>query len=130
MQWCFLQERFAKSILFILSLQCYACQPSLIITTSGSLPLWQSAFGRLAPSLNVVMYEGDKDVRKIIRNLEFYEESGCLTFQVLLADHEAIIEVCVSLVSILYAYQSTFAWIINKSFHVQLPTCFCMIFFS
>ncbi|XP_020580653.1 uncharacterized protein LOC110024818 isoform X2 [Phalaenopsis equestris] len=86
------QERFTKSILFVLSLQCFACQPSLVIATSGSLPLWQAEFRRLAPSLNVIMYGGDKDVRKMIRNVEFYEESGCLMFQVLLADHEAIIE--------------------------------------
>ncbi|KAL0914065.1 hypothetical protein M5K25_017570 [Dendrobium thyrsiflorum] len=86
------QERFTKSVLFALSLQCYACQPCLVITTSDSLPLWQVEFGRLAPSLNVVMYEGDKGVRKMIRNIEFYEESGCLMLQVLLADHEAINE--------------------------------------
>ncbi|PKU83925.1 uncharacterized protein LOC110102857 isoform X2 [Dendrobium catenatum] len=86
------QERFTKSVLFALSLQCYAYQPCLVITTSDSLPLWQAEFGRLAPSLNVVTYEGDKGVRKMIRNTEFYEESGCLMFQVLLADHEAINE--------------------------------------
>ncbi|KAK8944366.1 Helicase protein MOM1 [Platanthera zijinensis] len=86
------QERLTKSIVFLLSLQCHACRPSLIITTSGSLPLWHAEFVRLAPYLNVVMYQGDKDVRKMIMNLEFYEESGSLMFQVLLAENCALME--------------------------------------
>ncbi|KAL0904212.1 hypothetical protein M5K25_026292 [Dendrobium thyrsiflorum] len=86
------QERISKSVLFVLSLQSHACRPSLIITTSGSLQLWRVDFLRLAPSMNVIMYQGDKDARKMIQNLEFYEESGRLMFQVLLADPKAVVE--------------------------------------
>ncbi|XP_020698579.1 uncharacterized protein LOC110111166 isoform X2 [Dendrobium catenatum] len=86
------EERISKSVLFVLSLQSHACRPSLIIATSGFLQLWQVDFLRLAPSMNVIMYQGDKDARKTIQNLEFYEESGRLMFQVLLADPMAVVE--------------------------------------
>ncbi|KAK8915883.1 Helicase protein MOM1 [Platanthera zijinensis] len=85
-------ERITRAIMFVLSLQSHACQPSLIITTPGSLQLWQADFRRLAPSMNVIIYQGDKHVRKLIQNVEFYDKSGRLMFQVLLADPKAIVE--------------------------------------
>ncbi|KAK8965102.1 ATP-dependent DNA helicase DDM1 [Platanthera guangdongensis] len=85
-------ERITRAIMFVLSLQSHACQPSLIITTTGSLQLWQADFRRLAPSMNVIMYQGDKHVRKLIQNVEFYDKSGRLMFQVLLADPKSIVE--------------------------------------
>ncbi|XP_042510757.1 chromodomain-helicase-DNA-binding protein Mi-2 homolog [Macadamia integrifolia] len=84
------QERFMKVILFILSLQSDVCRPSLIV--SSALSVWETEFLHLAPSINVVVYNGNSDVRKCIRALEFYEESGCLMFQVLLSTPDAVIE--------------------------------------
>ncbi|XP_077252881.1 uncharacterized protein LOC143892273 [Tasmannia lanceolata] len=86
------QERIMKVILFILSLQSHVCRPFLIISTSSALPVWEAEFLRLAPSVNVVVYNGDRDARKSIRALEFYEEGGCVMFQVLLSFHDAITE--------------------------------------
>lgn len=71
------------------------CQPLLIVSTSASLSLWEAKFNRLAPSINVVVYNGEKDVRKQIQDLEFYE-NGLVTFQVLLSHPDAILEVLVS----------------------------------
>ncbi|KAG1361556.1 helicase protein MOM1 [Cocos nucifera] len=86
------QERVVKSILFILASLSHASRPFLIISTITSLSLWETKFNRLAPSVNVIVYNGSKDVRKIIRTLEFYEEGGCIMFQVLLSHPDAIIE--------------------------------------
>ncbi|KAL5990596.1 hypothetical protein ACLOJK_011498 [Asimina triloba] len=86
------QERIMKVILFILSLQSYICRPFLIISTSSALPTWEDEFSHLASSMNIVVYGGNKDVRKCIRSLEFYEDGGCVRFQVLLSTADAVVE--------------------------------------
>ncbi|XP_065039440.1 uncharacterized protein LOC103972914 isoform X4 [Musa acuminata AAA Group] len=86
------QERVTKSILFIFSLLSYACRPFLIVTPCTSLSLWETEFNRLAPSINLVVYNGSKDVRKMIQSLEFYQGGGCIMFQVLLSHPDAILE--------------------------------------
>lgn len=85
------QERVIKTILFSMSILPDVCQPLLIVSTSASLSLWEAKFNRLAPSINVVVYNGEKDVRKQIQDLEFYE-NGLVTFQVLLSHPDAILE--------------------------------------
>ncbi|KAL5831110.1 hypothetical protein ACOSQ4_016464 [Xanthoceras sorbifolium] len=86
------QERIAKVISFILSLLSDCCQPFLIISTSAALHLWDDEFLRLAPSANVVLYSGNRVVRKNIRTLEFYEGGGCVMFQVLITSPEVLVE--------------------------------------
>lgn len=88
-----LQERVTKSILFMLSLLSYACHPFLIICPVPSLSMWESEFNRLAPFINLIVYNGSKNVRQMIQNVEFYEEGGQLMFQVLLTHPDAILEV-------------------------------------
>ena len=88
-----MQERATKVVLFILSLLSNVSQPFLIISTSDSVSLWEDAFSRLAPSINVVVYSGNKDIRRNIRKLEFYEEGGCVMFEVLISPSEAVVEV-------------------------------------
>ena len=70
----------------------HICRPLLIVSTSASLSLWETKFSRLAASINVVVYNGEKDVRKSIRDLEFYED-GSVMLQVLLSHPDAILEV-------------------------------------
>ena len=67
-------------------------RPLLIVSTTTSLPLWETKFNRLAASINVVVYNGEKDVRKSIQDLEFYED-GSVMLQVLLSHPDAILEV-------------------------------------
>ncbi|KAK1290972.1 Helicase protein MOM1 [Acorus calamus] len=86
------QERIIKVVLFISSLESDVRRPFLVISSSNLLSLWELEFSRVAPSINIVTYSGNKNVRKAIRTLEFYEESGCILFQVLLAPQEAILE--------------------------------------
>ena len=88
-----MQERIVKSVLFVSALKSHICQPILVISTVHSLSLWETEFSRLAPSINVVVYTGTKGIRKLIRSLEFYEEGGCVMFQVLLSQPDVIIEV-------------------------------------
>lgn len=94
------QDRIMKIVLFIVSLQPQNCQPFLIIANSTALSLWEAEFLRLAPLVNVVVYCGNKDVRGIIRRLEFFGDGGCVMFQVLLSSSEDIVEDLVSLKSI------------------------------
>lgn len=82
-----------KMILFILSLHCNVKRPFLIISTSTALSMWETEFLRLAPSANLVVYKGNKDVRSIIRALDFYSDDDGILFQILLASSDIIIEV-------------------------------------
>lgn len=85
------KERVIKTILFAMSILPDVYRPLLIVSTSASLALWEAKFNRLAPSINVVVYNGENDVRKTIQDLEFYEK-GSVMLQVLLSHPDAIIE--------------------------------------
>lgn len=85
------KERVIKTILFAMSILPDVCRPLLIVSTSASLALWEAKFNRLAPSINVVVYNGEKGVRKTIQDLEFYEKDSVM-LQVLLSHPDAIIE--------------------------------------
>jgi hypothetical protein len=52
----------------------------------------EAKFNRLAASINVVVYNGEKDVCKSIQDLEFYD-NGSMMLQVLLSNPDAIFEV-------------------------------------
>ncbi|KAL1088226.1 hypothetical protein V6Z11_D08G236400 [Gossypium hirsutum] len=67
-------------------------RPFLIISTSTLLYLWDEEFLRLEPATDVVVYSGSKEIRNSIRNLEFYEEGGCVMFQVLITSPEVVSE--------------------------------------
>ncbi|CAJ2632582.1 unnamed protein product [Trifolium pratense] len=86
------QERVRKMILFILSLNCNVKRPFLIISTSTGLSAWETEFLHLAPSANLVVYHGEKDVRSSIRSLEFYNEDGGVLFQILLSSSDIVVE--------------------------------------
>lgn len=93
----FLQERIAKVVAFILSLQSDFHRPFLIISTPPTLCCWDNEFFHLAPSIDVVVYSGNKDLRRSIRTIEFDGVGGYMMFQVLVTSPEAIIEVSLSL---------------------------------
>ncbi|KAK6936069.1 Zinc finger, PHD-finger [Dillenia turbinata] len=86
------EERVAKVVLFILSLQSDVCKPFLVITSSSAISQWEAGLSCLAPSFNVVIYSGKRDNRRNIRCLEFYEESGCIMFQVLLSTVDIVVD--------------------------------------
>ncbi|XP_070007002.1 uncharacterized protein [Nicotiana sylvestris] len=86
------QERILKVVLFLLSLPKDIGLPFLIITTSAELPLWEAEFLHWASSANIVVYKGNKDIRAIIRTLEFHNKQGAIMFQVLLSPYDAIVE--------------------------------------
>ncbi|KAJ1376078.1 Zinc finger, PHD-type, partial [Sesbania bispinosa] len=86
------QERVMKVILFILSLNCNVKKPFLIISTSTGLSVWETEFSHLAPSANLVVYKGNKDVRSGIRALEFSNEHGGVLFQILLSSSDIVVE--------------------------------------
>ncbi|XP_057471915.1 uncharacterized protein LOC130760553 isoform X2 [Actinidia eriantha] len=85
------QERVVKMILFILTLRDNTL-PFLIITTSSSLSVWEAEFSKCTSSINTVVYKGSKDVRAIIRALEFYNEEGCVMLQVMLSPPDVVAE--------------------------------------
>ncbi|XP_015089613.1 protein CHROMATIN REMODELING 4-like [Solanum pennellii] len=85
------QERILKVVLFLLSLPKDVGLPFLIITTSAALLLWEAEFSHWGYA-NIVVYKGNRDLRAIIRTLEFYNKQGALMFQVLLSCYDAIVE--------------------------------------
>ncbi|KAL6506402.1 hypothetical protein OROGR_024583 [Orobanche gracilis] len=86
-----MQDRAMTLVFFIQSL-IETCHPFLIVATSDSLSQWEAEFARLAPSVDVVVYNGNIDTRKGIRASEFYEEGGCVMLQVLLSSREVVFE--------------------------------------
>lgn len=81
-----------KVISLVQSFQSDTCGPFLIISTSAALRSWDAEFLQLATCLNVVVYSGDKSLRKSIRKLEFYVGS-CIAFDVLITTLEVVLEV-------------------------------------
>ncbi|XP_020960084.1 uncharacterized protein LOC107648625 isoform X8 [Arachis ipaensis] len=86
------QERVMKVMSFILSLHCKVTRPFLIVSTSAALAVWEREFLHLAPSANLVIYKGNKDVRRSIRTLEFYNDDNGILFQILLSSPDIIVE--------------------------------------
>ncbi|KAK6777346.1 hypothetical protein RDI58_024063 [Solanum bulbocastanum] len=84
-------QQFGLLVLFLLSLPKDVGLPSLIITTSAALPLWEAEFSRWGYA-NIVVYKGNRDVRAIIRTLKFYNKEGALMFQILLSCYDGIVE--------------------------------------
>ncbi|XP_027341127.1 helicase protein MOM1-like [Abrus precatorius] len=85
-------DRILKVVAFILSLHSDTYQPFLIVSTDASLQLWEDEFYRLDPSIDVVIYNGNREIRNSIRRLEFYDEGHCILFQVLIVVPEILIE--------------------------------------
>ena len=81
-------------VAFISSMHSDTYRPFLIISTAASLHSWEGEFYQLDPSIDVVMYSGNKEIRNSIRRLEFYDGGGCILFQVLILVPEILIEVC------------------------------------
>jgi hypothetical protein len=111
----FLQERITKVIALILSLQPDVHRPFLVISTSAALSAWDQEFLHLAPSLNVVVYSGNKDIRKSIRGLEFYQEGGHqegggLLFQVLITSPEVVMMVYLCSLHGLFSFKLLQSW--------------------
>ncbi|GER28757.1 chromodomain-helicase-DNA-binding protein [Striga asiatica] len=88
------------TVLFFLQSMGEIFRPFLFVTASSSLSQWEDEFARLVPSVDVVVYSGNKDTRKGIRAAEFYDEGGFLMLQVLLSSVEAVFEDLDKLMSI------------------------------
>ncbi|KAF3782133.1 CHROMATIN REMODELING 4 protein [Nymphaea thermarum] len=86
------QERIAKATLFISLLVSSVSRPFLILSPLSAFSAWESEIIHVDPHIDLVVYNGSKHVREMIRGLEFYEESGCIMFQVLLSTPDAIAE--------------------------------------
>lgn len=100
-----------KTVFFILSLKPCVSLPVLIISTSQQIIHWEAEFLKLDPSLNVVVYVGEKNVRRNIEMLEFYEDGGSVMIEVLLSTPNAIIEVFV-----FYPCKSFFYFLLVQKF--------------
>ncbi|XP_022949441.1 helicase protein MOM1 isoform X2 [Cucurbita moschata] len=85
------QDRMVKVIAFILTLRPDVLRPFLIISTSTALGSWDDQLLRYAPSFSAVVYKGNKNVRKNIRDLEFYQGNRPL-FQALICSPEVMME--------------------------------------
>ncbi|GMI81866.1 hypothetical protein HRI_001855900 [Hibiscus trionum] len=86
------QERISNVVSSILAFSSDISRPFLIISSSASQYSWDEEFLHLAPSVDVVVYSGSKEIRNSIRNLEFYDEGSCIMFQVLITSPEVISE--------------------------------------
>ncbi|GMI92128.1 hypothetical protein HRI_002882200 [Hibiscus trionum] len=85
-------ERICNVISSILAFSSEVSRPFLIISSSASQYAWDEEFLHLAPSVDVVVYSGSKEIRNSIRNLEFYDEGSRIMFQVLITSPEVISE--------------------------------------
>ncbi|KAL9143511.1 hypothetical protein ABFS82_14G242300 [Erythranthe guttata] len=85
------QEQAVAIILFIRSMSEIGW-PFLVVTGSSSVSQWEAEFARLVPSVDVVVYSGNRNTRKGIRASEFNEGGSRVMFQVLLSSAEAVLE--------------------------------------
>ncbi|OIW09132.1 hypothetical protein TanjilG_11270 [Lupinus angustifolius] len=85
-------ERILKVVAFIATLQSDIYRPFLIISTAASLHSWEDEFNQLDPSIDVAIYNGNKEMRNSIRRFELYDEGGCILFQVLIVVPDILIE--------------------------------------
>jgi hypothetical protein len=76
-----MQEFVIKTVLFTMSVLPDVSQPILIVTSPGSLSLWEDQFNKLAPFINVVVNDRGKDKLKLIQDLEFYESGSSIMLQ-------------------------------------------------
>ncbi|CAH9094525.1 unnamed protein product [Cuscuta europaea] len=86
------QEQIMKIVLFILSMSTVCCCPVLIVTASHAISQWETELKKWAPSVDCVVYQGNRDTRMIIEALEFYSEGGSMMLQVLLTSLETAVE--------------------------------------
>ncbi|VFQ75015.1 unnamed protein product [Cuscuta campestris] len=86
------EEQILKMVLLVSSFASHTRHPFFIITTNASLSDWEDEFSRYAPSINVVVYKGNGDVRAFIRTLEFYNEQGAIMFQVLISHYDTVVQ--------------------------------------
>ncbi|KAK9022272.1 hypothetical protein V6N11_002552 [Hibiscus sabdariffa] len=86
------QERISNVISSILAFSSEISRPFLIISSPASQYSWDEEFLHLAPSVDVVVYNGSKEIRNSISNLEFYDEGSCIMFQILITSPEVISE--------------------------------------
>ena len=64
------------------------CGPSMIVVPLSTIDAWQREFSRWAPKLNVIVYNGDADSRRLIRHYEFFSSDGQVLFDSLLITYE------------------------------------------
>ncbi|CAH9136021.1 unnamed protein product [Cuscuta epithymum] len=86
------EEQIMKIVLFILSMSTVCCFPVLIITASHAISQWETELKKWAPSVDCVVYQGNRDTRRIIEALEFYSQGGSMMLQVLLTSLEIAVE--------------------------------------
>ncbi|KAE9585765.1 putative DNA helicase chromatin remodeling SNF2 family [Lupinus albus] len=85
-------ERILKVVAFIATLQSDIYRPFLIISTAACLHSWANEFDQVDPSIDVAIYNGDKEMRNSIQRFELYDEGGCILFQVLIVVPHILIE--------------------------------------
>ncbi|TVU36285.1 hypothetical protein EJB05_18215, partial [Eragrostis curvula] len=64
--------------------------PALVLAPKSILLQWEKEFGRWASSLNVVVYQGDKESRKCIQGHEMYSSEGKIIFDALVTSYEFV----------------------------------------
>ncbi|KAL8154459.1 hypothetical protein V2J09_012219 [Rumex salicifolius] len=85
------QVQAAHIIYFILALQPNVSRPFLVMVPSSSISKWEAEFSFVASSVNTVVYNGNRDARRLIRTLEFYDGPHVM-FTVLLSTLDIISE--------------------------------------
>lgn len=79
------QERIVRVVLFVLTLLKETRSPFLVLTTQNALSIWEAEFSRWGSCARIVVYKGCRNVRSMIRTLEFYNKKGNIMFQVFLS---------------------------------------------
>ncbi|XP_019087304.1 PREDICTED: CHD3-type chromatin-remodeling factor CHR7-like [Camelina sativa] len=64
--------------------------PHLVVAPLSTLRNWEREFTTWTPQLNVVMYTGTSEARRVIREHEFYLGNNIIKFDVLLTSYEMI----------------------------------------
>ena len=66
--------------------------PFLVVVPLSTLPNWAKEFKKWAPRMNVVVYCGNTESRRVIQQHEFHGQSNKLKFNVLLTTYEIVMK--------------------------------------
>ncbi|ERN19886.1 chromodomain-helicase-DNA-binding protein 3 isoform X1 [Amborella trichopoda] len=82
----------AVSFIYCMKQERLCSDPVLVITPKSVIPHWEKEFRSWAEDLNVIVYQGERQSRKYIREHEFYSSKKGVLFDALVTNYELILQ--------------------------------------
>ncbi|KAH7433729.1 hypothetical protein KP509_07G083100 [Ceratopteris richardii] len=86
------QDRMKLAVCFLFHLleKVQVPKPCLVVVSPTLLGEWKAVFRKWIPSINMVVYAGSKEARRIIQRYEFYNEEGLCVVEIILTSFDSL----------------------------------------